>query len=173
MRMRVIAVALLCAAAASAADQSAGPGPAPRSMSAERLVSKIHQTNQMEIQLGRLAQRKGSTGSVKRYGLLLERDHRLGDKDAMNVAADENLRVEALPMSAEDRAAMAKLQALDGRAFDAAFLKAMDEGHKKAIALLDTAQDRTGDPRVDRLVGRLLPILRQHRELSQHLQGGA
>lgn len=46
----------------------------------EQVIAKVHQANQMEIQIGKLAEQKGASAGVKRYGGLLRRDHQKGDQ---------------------------------------------------------------------------------------------
>lgn len=174
----ILMVAFLALSSVAGASPPSAPtvAPAPAASTAEartkadHVISQIHQIDQMEIAVGRLAQRKGTTGDIKRYGLLLERDHRTSDKLAMSLAADQNLKVAILPNSPEEVKTIQELYTLRGKAFDQAFLKAMDAGHQKALGMLTSAQDKTGDSRLDGLIGRLVPILEQHKLLSEHLQ---
>src|SRR5882762_481250 len=45
-----------------------------------KIIAHVHHVNQMEIDLGKIAQRTG-TASVKNYAETLERDHQSADKD--------------------------------------------------------------------------------------------
>jgi putative membrane protein len=152
---------------------AAAPAPSGVDVSASKLISEIHGINQTEMMMGQLAQSKGSTAQVRRYGLLLARDHRLGDDQLISLARDQRLGVAATGTSPADQAMMLQLQGLSGKAFDRQFLADMKSGHEKAIAMLKGAQGQQVNPSVRDFVGKLLPILGQHRDLSQHLQGKA
>jgi putative membrane protein len=142
----------------------------------DQLVSKIHAVDQMEMDAGRLAQKKGSTEGVRRYGLVLQRDHALADRRVMGLARAQGLRVAAVPPTAEEEAAMTRLHHLTGPAFDEAFLQTMIAGHERVLGLLREARQDTPDVRLGALIARLIPILEQHDQLagglSDTLHGG-
>lgn len=197
MKMRMLAVALsLCACALGAAGQSPGfqPGqdglPAPGQQGMEpgqasdqqgaaqsmpmtpaMLASKMHATNQLEIKLGRLAQEKGQSAEVRRYGRLLERDHSMGDKKVLGLAKKQGLQLTTPPPSPEQQEMMQKLQQASGEEFDREFLTAMKKGHDKAIDMLSKAQGKIQDPELASLIAKMLPILKQHDHLAAGLQG--
>jgi putative membrane protein len=50
------------------------------------LIVKIHKINQMEIELGQLAQRNSATAKVKSYGQQLVRDHQAADQKISTLA---------------------------------------------------------------------------------------
>src|SRR5215468_4437651 len=45
----------------------------------QQILSKMHQVNQMEIDIGKLAEQKSQDPEVQRYGRRLVRDHEMGD----------------------------------------------------------------------------------------------
>src|SRR4051812_23965263 len=55
-----------------------------------KIVSHLHHVNQMEIDLGKWAQKSG-TGGVKSYGESLVTDHTSADKDLTSFAKQHNL----------------------------------------------------------------------------------
>lgn len=67
---------------------------------------------------------------------------------------------------------MTKLQSASGAQFDQAYIMAMVKGHQKAIHTLEKVQseNKVKNPQVMNLVNKLLPILKQHLMLAQHLQ---
>lgn len=52
----------------------------------EAVLMKMHHTNQLEIRVGRLAQRNGSSAKVKAFGSRLARDHAASDQKVMALA---------------------------------------------------------------------------------------
>jgi putative membrane protein len=65
--------------------------------------------------------------------------------------------------------AMDQLRTLEGAEFDAAFLKAMADGHKDVINRLESVQNEvSGDLKT--LISDLLPNLRKHAQIAKELQ---
>jgi len=171
-RWALAAPLVALAAVVTGAAPPAG-GPAAGNWTASKLVTDIHSIDQMEVTMGQLAQQKGSTARVRRYGSLLARDHRLADQQLISLARDQHLGVAATGMSLADRAKMTRLQGLSGRAFDRQFMADMKAGHDQAIAMLKASRGQLVNPSVRDFVGKLIPILNQHRDLAQHLEGKA
>lgn len=65
---------------------------------------------------------------------------------------------------------MKTLEAASGYEFDKVFLPAMEKGHQEAIQMLLDEQPGLGKNGTARFVEVLIPILRQHEELSVHLE---
>ena len=73
-------------------DPSMRPAGAPSSLNpkesktATRILNDLHKTNAKEIALGRLAQDRATTASVKEYAQMLVTDHESADKKVMDFA---------------------------------------------------------------------------------------
>lgn len=143
-----------------------------------KVLSKIHHTNQVEIKAGKLATQKAASQDVRAYGERLMKDHKLADKKVSDLANELGVElIQVKPQTKEEKQhakkqkeTMQKLQELKGEAFDPVFLKAMVDGHKHAIETLTKAQKKLDQPEVKELVGKLIPILKQHLELAENLQ---
>jgi putative membrane protein len=136
------------------------------------MLERLHHVNQMEIQLGRLAQQNAMSQDVKSYGELLVRDHTSADQRLMSFAQQKGLRLsEPKPMNdverkamAAERAALEKFQVLKGQPFDAAFLAHMVGDHDMALGKVMAAQQHVTD-------AGLTPVLQQHAQaINQHRQ---
>ncbi len=183
--MRRAAAVLALAAGLSGASAPGGtymkggqPGarpapPAAEQSSARRVASQIRAVNEMEVKLGRLARKKGATAAVRRYGQLLERDHRYADRKLAELARRERIALAPPAASAGEAKMAAKLASLSGKAFDRQFLADMQQGHERAIELLRQAQGQLADANLREFVAKLIPILDQHRQLSRDLKGKA
>jgi putative membrane protein len=144
-------------------------------MNVSEVLSRIHATNQLEIEVGELAQKKGQSEEVRAYGDRLVRDHAVADGKILDLATKENVAIlEPTPMSAEEKSNMAvhrelapKLQALSGTEFDNQFLSAIQMGHADAIKMLEGVN--TEDAKVQGLIAKLIPILKQHLTVAEHL----
>lgn len=138
----------------------------------QKILSRMHRVNQMEMEAGRLAWEKGSTALIRSYGERLFRDHRFGDRKVTNLAEEKGITLVAPPSPAPKamKQMMQKLQQARGEPFDRAFLKMMMQTHQNAIQTLRQAAPKLEDEDVQGLVTNLIPILGQHRTLAAHLQ---
>lgn len=141
-------------------------------MTPEQVIAKIHAINQMEIEAGKLAQRKSKDSEIIRYSKLLVRDHKLSDSKLDSFARDEGLAVGAYKPDEGDKAAMMKLErAAAGPDFDRAFADMMKMGHDKADASLTAARTAATNMRLRAFIDKILPVIRQHQKLAAELQG--
>jgi putative membrane protein len=146
----------------------------------QAFMNKLHHESQMEVQLGQLAQQKGVSRSVRDYGARLVKDHQGAIQKLSTYAQKRNVTLgEYQPvndfqktlMNAE-QAAMAKLQSLQGPAFDRAFLAHMVGDHDADIAMVMAGQQQFANN--TELRGQLDPLLttlRQHRDQAYRLLG--
>ena len=164
----LLAVTLLATPAyALAADPAptgdSGPPPAD-------VLTKLHQSNQMEIEAGKLAQEKGESKAIKKYGKTLVSDHTAADKQV--VALAKQLKVE-LPKEADMKHdSLDKAKAASGAEFDKTFAEAMLDDHKKDVEEASEARDKTSNPKLKKLLAGLVPKLEKHREIAQKLVDG-
>ncbi len=115
-----VAVVLTAAGVASAADDTAA------------VLGQLHHSNQMEIEMGKLAQDKGQSKDVKSFGRTLVTDHTAADKKVVALAKQEKIDLTAaMPPMKNDQ--MAPLKAAVGAEFDRAFASAMLEDHTKDV----------------------------------------
>lgn len=156
-----------------AAQQGLAPGDL-------EILAKVHQANQMEIQVGALAASRAQADRVKRYGDLLARDHRMGDGQVTQLASRKGVSqlpapVPATPAEQADMqaqmAATDRLKTLSGAEFDRVFTSGMIADHEKAIGMLRSAAQQANDPDVRKLLEGMVPILEQHRDIAQQLHG--
>jgi putative membrane protein len=151
-----LAVALMVAGVATAADDTA------------QVLGKLHHANQMEIEMGKLAQEKGQSKDVKNYGKTLVTDHTASDKKVMALAKQEKIDLTAaMPPMKDDN--MAMLKTAVGADFDKAFARAMLDDHTKDVNEAKAARDATTDPKLKSLLTSTIPVLEKHRETAQKL----
>jgi putative membrane protein len=163
----LIAVTMLATPAyVLAADTTADSGPAPADV-----LTKLHHSNQMEIQAGKLAQEKGESKEVKKFGKTLVTDHTAADKQV--VALAKQLKVD-LPKDSDmkDDGMLEKAKAASGADFDRTFASQMLDDHKKDVEETTEARDKTTNPKLKKLLAGLVPKLEKHRETAQKLVDG-
>jgi putative membrane protein len=124
-------------------------------------------TDNSEIQIGQLAQSRGSSPATREAGRMLQADHRASQRAAAPLLARYRVRPPAgvLP---EARAEMRRLQGLRGRAFDREVATFNVSAHQRAIALFQ-AQARSGDRDTAAFAQTQLPVLRHHLQMARDL----
>jgi putative membrane protein len=167
--------------------QESGKGRWGGALNDDLVLSQMHRTNLMEIRMGQLAQKNGSSAKVKQFAARLVRDHQAADQKVVAVAkqlgialptmqdkergttgqADTTYRQES-PQADRDGQ---ELRSLHGAAFDTAFANAMVKGHENAVNLLELAQGQVQHEEVKSLIASTLPTLREHLQIAQSLAG--
>lgn len=170
-----LAAALLVGTLAQAADKPMGAdkpaaadtGKGGAASDTADVLGKLHQSNQKEIQMGKLAEKQGQSKEAKQFGKMLVKDHGAADKKVMALAKQEKID---LPTEATATKDMESLP--PGAGFDAAFGKAMVEDHQKDIAEVKKAIDATSDDKLKKLLTEMLPTLEKHEQTAQKLASG-
>ena len=143
-----------------------------------QVLAHVHHVNMMEIDLGKMAQKSGSTQAVKAYGQMLERDHKSADKDLTAFAKKQGIVIpmdkpkdEADQKDAKDsKEAVAHLKTLKGNDFDTAFLQMMVQDHEKEIAKLDAAIGGIQNQDLATILKDIKPALQKHADQARDLQ---
>jgi putative membrane protein len=136
-------------------------------------LSKIHQINNMEIKMAKIAQKSASAPEVKSYADRIIRDHTDADQMVKEVAKKDHIALVSEPVSPADKKDMNNLESLTGSDFDIAYQKVMTDGHQKAIKMLTDVQPQLKREDVRALVVKLLPNFAHHEALAQQLPTGA
>ncbi|HYI00772.1 DUF4142 domain-containing protein [Hyalangium sp.] len=143
------------------------------------MLERLHHVNQMEIQLGRLAQQNGMSQDVKSYGDMLVKDHTAADQKLMTYAQQKGHKLaEPKPLNDVERRSMAahkanmeKLQVLKGQPFDSCFLASMVGDHDEVLGKLMAAQQNVTDAAVTPLLQQHAQAVTQHRQQAYTLLG--
>jgi putative membrane protein len=141
------------------------------------LLSQLHETDQTEMEVGRLAEQKGSTEGVRSFGKALKEDHSAADRKVTALARELGVQLAppAKPSSDlekkqnHDAAVKEMLANVSGNTFDRDFLEAMRKDHKEDIAKLTAAMNSTSDPKIKSLIAELLPKLKHHQVMAEKL----
>ena len=157
------------------AAQPARPGEAARDTSREG-VSAADQTfarkaaegGHKEVALAKIAQRKASSEDVKSYAQTLERDHSQANDELKSWATSKKVTLPAAPV--DGKTVDAKLEALEGAAFDKAYIAAMIQDHRKDIAAFEKEAASGSDPDLRAFAQKALPTLKGHLEQAEKAQ---
>ncbi|MCD2423254.1 DUF4142 domain-containing protein [Niabella pedocola] len=116
-----------------------------------------------EVQLGEMAQSKGTDPGVKEFGKMMVDDHSKANDELKMIAAGKNITLPAAP--GDDMQKVAKdLSSKSGADFDKAYIKQMVDDHEKTIKLFEDAEKDVQDSDLKAFVIKTLPVLRTHLE---------
>jgi len=151
----LLALVALCAPAMSQDKQS------------QEFIREAIEGNYAEVEMGKLAQQKGSSEGVKSFGATLVTDHGNANQKAMDVAKKIGVTPPTGP-NEKQKADHDKLAKMSGREFDKSFAEAMVQDHKEDISEYEKAS-RLPAP-VGEFAKEGLPILQRHLQIAEDLQ---
>ena len=145
-----------------------------------QILAHYHKVNQLEIDLGKQAQKRG-TPAIQTYGAMLVTEHSDNDAALKNFAkkfkqaiTNEKLMTDADKQADRDvkkhATALSKLKGVD---FDREYLRMMVDGHDKELGMIDNKIEEATNAKDDALVDMLRtmkPKLQKHADNARELQ---
>lgn len=138
------------------------------------IVAIFDAANTWDMETGALAATKGRTQAVRDFGAMLVRDHRAVRQQGRDLA--KRLKVTPTPpgkdfaLAKEHAAAMHRLRAAKGQAFDRAFLAHEVAYHKAVVdAVTTTLLPSLQNQEVKDLVTKVAPAFQAHMAAAQNL----
>lgn len=116
-----------------------------------------------EIELGKLAQEKGTHADVKALGKMMIDEHTKSSAETKALAAKKNV---TLPPSLTEKGQEAydDLNDETGMDFDKKYADMMVDGHEKTIDKMEKASENANDEEIRMWAANMLPTLRKHLE---------
>jgi putative membrane protein len=155
----LVAIAVIVAQAVTAPAQTGLPAPD------QQFMIEAARGGIAEVELGRLAAQRAASDVVRQFAQRMATDHGAANQELMQLAQRKGL---TLPqeMSAQHRAAMDRLAAMSGPAFDQAYMADMMRDHLQDAALF-TREAREGqDAEVRSWATRMLATIQEHQRLA-------
>jgi putative membrane protein len=168
--MRKLPFATVLLAAALSLPVMAQQGP-----SDPQIAHIVVTANQVDIDAGRLAEKKGSTEDVRKFGSQMVADHTAVNKQAIELVKKLKVTPQANETSASLKKGgeenIAKLQKLSGKTFDKAYVDQEVAYHQAVIDAVDkTLLPSARNEELKALIQQVRPALVQHRDHARHLQ---
>lgn len=162
-------ISLLAATAAVALVAGAGLVQAQQKVdrASQKFLTAAMEGDYAEIDVGKLAQEKGTSQAVKDLGAKLVQDHSAHLDKAKQVATQVGVK-DPGGASTMEKANYLKLKVLSGGTFDRTFAKDMVSDHQKDIAEYRKEAAKT-DP-VGRFAKETIPTLQEHLRIAQSAQ---
>ena len=142
--------------------------PDPVSAEDKDFAMKAAQGGLAEIELGTLAQKRGSTQQIRDFGKMLVDNHTALDNELNQLAAKHGLELPTEPGTA-DRQSHALLSKLSGSRFDREFVKDFIEGHHDDLAEFRKEAARGSNPALKAFAADTLATLHEHHVIAENI----
>lgn len=149
--------------------------PRERLFTPRELVGTLHRVNQIELEAGTMAERRGGTQAMRDYGATLQRDSAAAAERLRRYAGRHHIPLDAAPPFgiaselARARGELENLENLGGASFDREFAEMMVRDHPKALLILDRARSDITDPDLKAILDEVEPNLREHEQIAANL----
>jgi putative membrane protein len=165
--MREVKVLSVGIVAAAMFAMSAVQAQSATSTEANRaFMKKAIQDDLAEIQIGKLAEEKGTNKSVRKFGKKLVTDHGQNLRKAKSMAHSIGVKPPNAP-NATQEATYNNLTNLSGLQFDRQFAERAVQAHRKDIKEFQRRAEKSGPTAA--FAGQTLPTLEQHLRIAQSL----
>jgi len=114
-----------------------------------------------EVALSQLAADHAAGADVKSLAQMMITDHQRLNADLQMLASRKNVDI-SKPIQKGQTEGVDSLAKYSGADFDKAYVKAMVEAHKGAVALFQKESTDGKDPEVTALAAKYLPVLSEH-----------
>ncbi len=119
-----------------------------------------------EVKLGQLAQERGSSPAIKKFGERIMTDHSKMNKELEQLAKSQGKTL-ASKIDKKHQDLIDQLSTMKGADFDRAFAKDMVMGHEKAIQKFEAAAKNEKDAELKTWAAKWLPTLKMHLEMAR------
>lgn len=135
----------------------------------KEFVDEVSSGGLMEVQLGKIAQKKALSQEVKDFGKMMEKDHSDANDKLKAAVQSLNLTIPAaLDKDHQDK--IDNLNKKSGKDFDKEYIDKMVNDHKDDIDELEDAQKNLPSGELRTWVENTLPVIRQHYTQVQTIQ---
>jgi putative membrane protein len=142
--------------------RESGKSSAKSAMAADtRFAKAAAQGGMAEVKLGQLAQEKGSSDAVKRFGKRMVDDHSKAGGQLTEAASKEKVTLPT-DISSKDQAIYDRLSKLNGAAFDRAYAKDMVADHQTDVAEFQKEASGGKSEALKSFASETLPTLQDH-----------
>jgi putative membrane protein len=136
-----------------------------------RFVKQMAEEGLAQVELGKLAQERGSSAAVKEFGKHMVDDHGKSIEEMKLAAAKANIDCPT-EVSRKSKKAQEKLAKLSGAEFDRAYAKMTVADHKNDVKEFDRESRKGNAPEVKEFAAKSLATHQEHLKLAQQLEGG-
>jgi len=155
----------------SAARSPASTGSKNLSPADRKFLTSAAEGGLAEVQMGQLAQQKGTTPAIKNFGQELVTDHSKANSELQQVASSVGVTLPTQP-NAQQKAQYDKLSKMSGAQFDHAFVNYQIKDHEKDIAEFQREAKTGSNPAVKNFAAQTVPALQKHLQTARQIAAG-
>jgi predicted outer membrane protein len=134
-----------------------------------KAIMDMAMANMAEVEMGKMAQAKGSSEEVKTFGQQMIDDHGKALEEVQALAQAKGVTLPS-DLDAKHRKEADKLNAMSGAAFDKAYMdRAGVRDHRKVNGDLANIQASARDADVKALAAKMKPVVQQHLNSAQQI----
>ncbi|MGB2628236.1 MAG: DUF4142 domain-containing protein [Candidatus Acidiferrum sp.] len=145
---------------------------APANETDSQFAIKAAQGGLAEVQMGQLAESKGTSDAVKEFGKRMVNDHSKANEQLKKIAEKESINLPT-DMNKMDQATYDRLSKLSGTDFDREYAKLMVKDHEKDVAEFQKESHSGKDDSVKNFAAQTLPTLQEHLQLARQMDKSA
>lgn len=169
MQAASLVVAFMLACAPAWAADTKGDGNV--SSDDRNFVMEAASGGMAEVQLGKLAQQRGESEAVKKFGQRMVEDHGKSNAELAAIAKKLGIDVPKQP-GKKHESAMKKLEGLKGEKFDQAYAEQMVKDHEATISLFEREAKSGQAAELKSFAEKSLPALQEHLKMAKALPRG-
>ena len=132
----------------------------------QAFVNEAARGGKMEVELGKLAERKSSSPEIKEFGARMVKDHTRLNKELGSAATSIGLSVPT-DLSEDQKAEYAKLSKLTGKDFDKEYIDLMVKDHTDDLAAFQKAESSAQDPKLKKAISGAIPVIQEHLNMAK------
>ena len=132
-------------------------------------VQEAGQDGHAEVELGKLAQKNGSSAAVKEFGQRMVSDHSKAGAELAAIAKKLGITPPSGP-SDKHQAHYKKLAALKGDKFDSEYAQHMVDAHEQAVKLFQKEAKQGEAKELKDFAAKTLPTLEEHLKMARELK---
>ena len=138
----------------------------------ESFYKKAAEGGMAEVELGQLAQSKGTSQAVKDFGAMMVKDHSAANDQLKTLASSKGIDLPGGP-SIGQKTTKGKLEVLSGDTFDKSYIKGMVKDHKEDIKEFEHEAKYGQDADAKSFAATTLPTLRAHLDKIESIASSA
>jgi putative membrane protein len=114
-----------------------------------------------EVGLGKMAIMRTSNQKIREFAHMMVADHGKANTELIEIAKKKNITLPGM-LDTEHQQMTDSISKLSGTDFARAYVNAMVEGHKKALALMQTEANNGKDADLKAFAAKTVPVIQMH-----------
>jgi putative membrane protein len=133
-------------------------------------VHEVAADNLLEVNLGKMAERKATNPAVKQFGERMVTDHGKANQELLSMASSHGLPFKP-GLGRRHEQKVDRLEKVQGKEFDRAYIRSMIENHTDDISYFENEGRHAKSAPVRDYAAKYLPTLQQHLSMAKQIAG--